>query len=151
MKALLAIWSDAAIQSQLDGTTRNNEVFKRISDELNARGIPDKTPSQCQNKLKNLKREYKKVKDYNRNQSGGKRKSRPYFETLDRTLGCRPAAWRVAMHCGSEKITTARRRRTRPGLRVRSVNTHGCIRIEHYTVHAAADRRHEHCMNVASL
>ena len=44
MKALLAIWSDAAIQSQLDGTTRNNKVFKRISDELNARGIPDKTP-----------------------------------------------------------------------------------------------------------
>ena len=49
-----------------------------------------------------------------------------------------PAAGRVAMHSGREKTTTTRRRRTRSVSTVRSVNAHGRIRIESYTVHAAA-------------
>ena len=52
---------------------------------------------------------------------------------------------------GARKITTARRRRTRTVLRVRSVNTHGRIRIESYTVHAAAGLCHEQCERCVSV
>ena len=58
--ALIEIWSDDAIQSQLEGMKRNKRVFERISQDLSRRGITCSF-EQCRNKVKMLKMEYKKM------------------------------------------------------------------------------------------
>ena len=85
---LIAVWGDEAIQKQLDGTTRNGKVFTKMSECLLAAGYK-RTPAQCREKLKSMKKEYKKTKDHNRNQSGGNRKTCPFYDELDAVLGCR--------------------------------------------------------------
>ena len=62
--ALIDIWSDDAIQGQLEGMKRNKKVFQTISDKLAERGFT-RTYEQCQNKVKALKKDYKRVKDNN--------------------------------------------------------------------------------------
>uniref|UniRef100_A0A1X7U0Y4 Myb/SANT-like DNA-binding domain-containing protein n=1 Tax=Amphimedon queenslandica TaxID=400682 RepID=A0A1X7U0Y4_AMPQE len=63
VKALLSIWGDVSIQTQLDGTKRNN-VFLLISKKLQELGhCRDWKQRRC--KIKYLKTMYKKVKDHN--------------------------------------------------------------------------------------
>ena len=62
MQALLAIWVDASIQSQLLGAVRNTTVFNKIADELARKGY-QRNAKQCREKLKHLKKKYKEVVD----------------------------------------------------------------------------------------
>ena len=62
--ALLEIWPDDFIQSQLEGMRRNNAVYVRISERLKAKGVI-RTFAQCRTKIKALKTDYKKVADNN--------------------------------------------------------------------------------------
>ena len=60
---LLDLWGDEAVQALLEGCTRNRHVYERISGDLQKGGY-NRTWSQCRDKLKKLKKEYKKLKDY---------------------------------------------------------------------------------------
>ena len=104
--ALISIWGDAAIQEQLDGATRNKTIFATISKKLHENGY-NRDWQQCRAKIKNLKGEYKKVKDHN-GVTGNGRKSFKFFAKLDEILGHRPAsAPTVLVDTGSPSIGTA--------------------------------------------
>ena len=62
-RALVAIWSQENVQSQLDGVSRNKTIFERISRELSAKGY-QKSWQQCRTKIKNLTQKYRKVREW---------------------------------------------------------------------------------------
>ena len=59
-KALIAIWGQENVQSQLDRVHRNRDVYQRIAMELEDNGYV-KTWQQCRTKIKNLTQKYRKV------------------------------------------------------------------------------------------
>lgn len=95
-------WTDTEVETLLclyasEETTdkRNRKIFTTISEQLAASGIHH-SPKQCREKIKKLKQDYKKIKDYN-NQGGVKRKRGKWYEALDAILGDRaPYAAQVA-------------------------------------------------------
>ena len=63
--ALLGMWLDAAVQSELQGAYRNDHMYRRIVSELATRGF-QRNIKQCREKLKVLKKKYKEVIDRHR-------------------------------------------------------------------------------------
>ena len=59
-KALIAIWGQENVQSQLDRVHRNRDVYQRIAMELEDNGYV-KMWQQCRTKIKNLTQKYRKV------------------------------------------------------------------------------------------
>ena len=88
--ALISIWGDAEIQKQLDGATRNKSIFLNISRKLKDNGY-ERDWQQCRAKIKNLKGDYKKVKDHN-GVTGNGRKTFKFYDKLDEILGHRPSS-----------------------------------------------------------
>ena len=87
---LVDIWGDEAVQAQLEGCRRNQEVYNKIAAQLRAAGF-ERTGSQCRDKIKKLKIEYRKIKD-KRNKTGeGRFPEWHYFDSIDEILGHRPA------------------------------------------------------------
>ena len=86
---LIDVWSDDIIQSQLEGSQRNQHVYKKISQKLQEKGY-ERTWDQCRQKMKKLRKDYKDVVD-NNGETGRKRKTFKYFDEIDAVLGCRPA------------------------------------------------------------
>ena len=86
---LIQIWGEEEIQAQLEGCTRNMHVYEKIARELRDMGY-DRTAIQCQEKIKKLKGEYKKIKD-NNDETGRKRKNWRFYEAVNEVLGCKPA------------------------------------------------------------
>ena len=74
---LLDLWGDEAVQALLDGCTRNCHVYERISGYVQKGGYKG-TWSQRRDKLKMLRKEYKKLKDYHE-ETGRKRKKWRFF------------------------------------------------------------------------
>uniref|UniRef100_A0A1X7UK71 Myb/SANT-like DNA-binding domain-containing protein n=1 Tax=Amphimedon queenslandica TaxID=400682 RepID=A0A1X7UK71_AMPQE len=85
---LICLWSDDIIQEELEGP-RNKLVFEKISKSLNNKGYKG-TTGQCRDKIKKLKKDYRKVKE-NNNVTGTKRKTCKFFEELDAILSVKPA------------------------------------------------------------
>ncbi|XP_056658632.1 bifunctional phosphoribosylaminoimidazole carboxylase/phosphoribosylaminoimidazole succinocarboxamide synthetase isoform X2 [Monodelphis domestica] len=83
VRALIGIWSEKNIQKQLEGTMRNKRIFEQIAARLQKFGI-DRDWKQCRTKYKNLKHEYKIVKN---SQDLGTTKSMKFFAELDAILG----------------------------------------------------------------
>ncbi|XP_072476927.1 bifunctional phosphoribosylaminoimidazole carboxylase/phosphoribosylaminoimidazole succinocarboxamide synthetase isoform X1 [Notamacropus eugenii] len=83
VRALIGIWSDKNIQKQLEGTMRNKRIFEQIAAKLQKFGI-DRDWKQCRTKYKNLKHEYKIVKN---SQDLGTTRSMKFFTELDAILG----------------------------------------------------------------
>ena len=105
VSALIDVWGEADIQEQLDGATRNQTIFVNIAKKLKESGY-DRDWQQCRAKIKNLKAEYKKVKDYN-GVTGNVRKSFKFYQKLDEILGHRPASSpAVLLDTGSSTLTT---------------------------------------------
>ena len=52
-RALVSVWGQANVQSELDGVTRNRTVFERIMKEMVELGF-ERTWQQCHTKIKNL-------------------------------------------------------------------------------------------------
>ena len=105
--ALIAVWGEADIQDQLDGATRNQTIFACIAKRLKESGY-DRDWQQCRAKIKNLKAEYKKVKDHN-GVTGNGRKTFKFFKKLDEILGHRPAsAPAVLLDAGSSNLSTTK-------------------------------------------
>ena len=90
IKALLTIWGDSKLQEELDGAVRNKVVFQRIAKMLREQGY-ERDWKQCRTKVKNLKTEYREIKDHN-GETGGGRKTCKFYKELDRILGHRPAS-----------------------------------------------------------
>ncbi|XP_064400478.1 uncharacterized protein LOC135346698 [Halichondria panicea] len=90
MKALIAIWGASDLQQQLDGAVRNKVIYEKIAQEMKKKEY-ERDWTQCRIKIKNLKTNYKKVKDSN-NKTGERRKTCKFYDELDRILGHRPAS-----------------------------------------------------------
>ncbi|KAL3064973.1 hypothetical protein OYC64_001083 [Pagothenia borchgrevinki] len=86
----LHLIADDKIQRELDGTTRNLNVFQEVSALLSVRGYA-RTFQQCRDKLKKLKSEYRAVKDHN-GRSGSDRRSWKWFDLMNDIYGRRPAS-----------------------------------------------------------
>jgi len=87
---LISIWSDDAVQAQLEGCRRNSEVYRKIAKELTEAGYT-RTMEQCRDKMKKLRAEYKKIKD-KRNETGqGRYPEWDYFDAMDDVMGHKPA------------------------------------------------------------
>ncbi|XP_038255069.2 multifunctional protein ADE2 isoform X2 [Dermochelys coriacea] len=84
VRALIHIWSDKNIQQQLEVTVRNKRIFEQVAARLQKFGI-ERDWKQCRTKYKNLKHEYKSVK--NAQDSGNISKSMKFFKELDAILG----------------------------------------------------------------
>ena len=59
-RALVSVWGQESMQSELDGVARNWSIFEKIAREPMAKGF-EKTWQQCHAKLKNLTQKYRKV------------------------------------------------------------------------------------------
>ncbi|XP_062991250.1 bifunctional phosphoribosylaminoimidazole carboxylase/phosphoribosylaminoimidazole succinocarboxamide synthetase isoform X2 [Elgaria multicarinata webbii] len=84
VRALIRVCSDKSIQRQLEGTVRNKRIFEHVAARLQKFGI-DRDWKQCRTKYKNLKHEYKSVKDAQ--YSGNTSRSMKFFRELDAILG----------------------------------------------------------------
>ena len=78
------------IQEELDGSVRNKNIYKKISKEMEEMGY-SRDWEQCKSKIKNLKVEYRAVKD-NNGKSGKGRKTFHFFKLIDEVLGHRPGS-----------------------------------------------------------
>ena len=59
---LIDIWGQENIQAQLEDSKRNQTVYEKIAKELQEAGY-NRTYSQCRDKIKKLRGEYRKIKD----------------------------------------------------------------------------------------
>ena len=85
---LIEIWSDEAIQAQLEGCRRNQNVYEKIAHELPEAGF-ERIYQQCRDKLKKLRADYKKIKDKRGKTGEGRYPEWDYFDPID---GLRPQA-----------------------------------------------------------
>ena len=88
IKALISIWGDSKIQEELDGAVRNKNNLR--TNTLAEKGY-EHDWQQCRAKLKNLKTQYRKVKDHN-GETGRGRIMCKFYKELDNILGHRPAS-----------------------------------------------------------
>ncbi|PIO28993.1 hypothetical protein AB205_0089210, partial [Aquarana catesbeiana] len=89
LSTFLSIIGDSVIQRELDGSVRNEKVYKDISQRMAAEEF-ERTSGQCRAKLKKLKGQYKKFKDDN-NRSGNSRRTWKWYDAMDAIYGHRPA------------------------------------------------------------
>ena len=59
-RALVSLWGQANVQSELDIVVRNRTIYERIAREMRALGY-DRMWQQCRTKIKNLTQKYRKV------------------------------------------------------------------------------------------
>ncbi|KAI9545529.1 hypothetical protein NQZ68_035410 [Dissostichus eleginoides] len=76
-------------QGMLLKAVPNSKMFERCSAKLLDLGIVHSARA-CQIKIKKLRQDYKKIKDYN-NKSGNDQKTSKWYERLDALLGHRPS------------------------------------------------------------
>ena len=88
---LIEIWGDDNIQRQLEGCHRNREVYVRVS-RLMSKSQFERTFEQCREKVKKLKKEYRRIKDIlqETGQGRGEEMEWQYFEPMDKILGHKP-------------------------------------------------------------
>ncbi|MBN3296010.1 PUR6 protein, partial [Amia calva] len=79
VRALIFVWSDEKIRRQLEGATRNKDIFVKISRRLMQIGI-DRDWKQCRTKYKNLKYVYRTLQRGKGKRSDPRRVMRFYDE-----------------------------------------------------------------------
>ncbi|XP_051951299.1 multifunctional protein ADE2 [Xyrauchen texanus] len=82
--ALLQIWADESIQRQLQGSTRNKDIFVQISRRLLQQGV-ERDWKQCRTKYKNLKYLYRSLQR-GKADIGDPRRLMRFYEQLDALL-----------------------------------------------------------------
>ncbi|KAI3363517.1 hypothetical protein L3Q82_012117 [Scortum barcoo] len=88
LQTFLCLVAEERIQRELDGATRNEKVYREVS-ELASHGY-NRTARQCREKLK-LKSDYRTIKNHN-GRSGSNRKEWTWFGQMDAIYGHRPAS-----------------------------------------------------------
>ena len=86
---LIEIWGNDQIQAQLEGCKRNKTVYERIARAMTEEGH-SKSATQCREKAKKLKTEYRKVKDKHRVTGEGRKKWK-FLEAMDNVLADKPS------------------------------------------------------------
>ncbi|KAF5901916.1 zinc finger and SCAN domain-containing protein 29-like, partial [Clarias magur] len=86
-KTLIGIWSEDEVQRELEGTVRNQKVFQKISQRMWDLGY-NRSPDRCRVKIKKLKQDYRRLKEYNK-RNGTSRKKNQWYDALDAVLGRR--------------------------------------------------------------
>ena len=81
VRDLINVWGERKIQEELDGAVRNKTVFQHVSEKMSAMGHR-RDWEQCRTKIKNLKKEYRTVKDSN-GETGRGRKTCRFYAELD--------------------------------------------------------------------
>ncbi|KAK3741504.1 hypothetical protein QZH41_002970 [Actinostola sp. cb2023] len=81
---LIDLWSE--YQNELE-STQSRKSWAKILERLNKRFKASWTLAQIQRKTRYFKEQYKKANDWNRKQSGGNRKTCPYFTKMNEILG----------------------------------------------------------------
>ena len=85
---LINIWGEERIQEKLDSCVHKRPVFEKMAKCLAEQGF-ERTHKQINEKIKQLKKKYKQIKDAN-NVSGSGRKTWKFFNVVDEILGDRP-------------------------------------------------------------
>ena len=89
LKVLISIWGKRKVQEELDGAVRNKTIFVGIQEKKKlAKQGYDCDWQQCRSKKKNLKGDYRKVKD-NNGETGRGRKTCKFYSELDSILSKR--------------------------------------------------------------
>jgi len=86
---LLELWGEESVQASLEGCIRNITIYDKIAAELTSCGY-QRTGMQCRERVKKLKKDYKKMKD-NLNETGNKRKVCKFYEQINCILKDRPS------------------------------------------------------------
>ncbi|MCJ8742620.1 hypothetical protein PDJAM_G00084180 [Pangasius djambal] len=86
-KTLIGIWSEDEVQRELEGNVRNQKVFQKISQRMRDLGY-NRSPDRCRVKIKKLKQDYRRLKEYNK-RNGTNRKKNRWYDALDAVLGRR--------------------------------------------------------------
>ena len=71
VRALIAEWSEEKIHDELEGSTRNKDIFLKIPAGLKKQGYAHDW-KHCRDKIKDLKTEYKKTKDRSKRTGTGR-------------------------------------------------------------------------------
>ena len=79
------------IQKKLEGTHKNADIYRKISDILKKKGVY-RDWTQCRTKFKHMKSEYKRFKDNLSRSGAGRGKEPKFFQIMDSFLGDRPEA-----------------------------------------------------------
>jgi hypothetical protein len=92
VQLLLDIFKEQNIIKLFDGKKyKNQDVYKKIHQEMAKNGVASKTVEQIKNKWKSLKTAYNNAKKNNKC-SGSERMICDFFQDLDEILGSRPAS-----------------------------------------------------------
>ena len=93
VECLIDIWADSGIQSKLEKTHKNSEVFGEIRDHLERLGHP-RTVAQCRDKVKKLRIQYLKVRDAQlRSGSPAEEKDRfQWYDAVHQIIGHKPSS-----------------------------------------------------------
>ena len=86
---LIELWGEDKIQAELEGCKRNAHIFEKIAREMAGAGF-DRSGTQCRDKIKKLRAEYRKIKDKH-GKTGTGRSSWKFFDDMDKILGHKPA------------------------------------------------------------
>nr|XP_055041778.1 multifunctional protein ADE2 isoform X1 [Misgurnus anguillicaudatus] len=86
--ALLRIWADESIQRQLQGSTRNKDIFVQISHRLLQQGV-ERDWKQCRTKYKNLKYLYRSLQR-GKSDIGDPRRIMRFYDQLEVLLSKPP-------------------------------------------------------------
>nr|XP_015201310.1 PREDICTED: trihelix transcription factor GT-2 [Lepisosteus oculatus] len=84
VRALILVWSDEGIRQQLEGATRNKDIFLQISRRLLRAGV-DRDWKQCRTKYKNLKYVYRALQR-GRGPRGDPRRVMRFYDEVDAIL-----------------------------------------------------------------
>ena len=86
VKYLVDLWE--ANISRLE-SQQSRKVWGEIATKINEQFNLARLPSQCERKIRHLKKKYKEAKDWNRSQTGGNNETYEHFDVFDRVLGGR--------------------------------------------------------------
>lgn len=89
VRALISKWKD--YENEFKSTSiRNNKVWQMIADDLKKENpLWNNTGTQCENKFKDIRKSYTKIKDHN-NQSGAELKTCKFYDEMEAVLGEKP-------------------------------------------------------------
>ena len=83
-------WSEEKIQEELEGSTRNKQIYAKIAAGMKKQGYI-RDWKHCRDKIKNLKTQYKKTKDCSK-KTGTGRVVCKFYKELDEVLGPHPTS-----------------------------------------------------------
>ena len=81
---LIDLWAE--YDNELE-SAQSRQYWVKIQERLNKRFKSSWSVTQIQRKIRYLKEQFKKAKDWNRRQTGGNRKSSPYFDKINEIIG----------------------------------------------------------------